>query len=191
MATRIVLVDDLDGNSEADETLSFALDGQNFEIDLTAGNAAQLRAFLGDFVAAARRAGTNGAVKVGAKRPADKPGTASGYGKETLKQIREWAKANGMEVSDRGRVSGLAITAWEQSRLPTSPAAKAVDTPKPDASAVTATTARKTAAASIRPATAQATSSSAAAKPASSKTPAAPARRAVAKKAPSFSARAK
>ena len=49
------LVDDLDGSSAADETVHFAINGQRYEIDLTAAHAAELRSSLYIYVGAARR----------------------------------------------------------------------------------------------------------------------------------------
>src|SRR3954463_10222525 len=88
----IVLVDDIDG-SDAEETVSFALDGKEYEIDLSAKNAAKLRDAVAPYVgharrAAGRRRGARGAA--GGPSPAD---------------IRAWARDNGFDVPDRGRVS--------------------------------------------------------------------------------------
>jgi len=86
----IVLVDDIDG-SEATETVSFALDGRDYEIDLNADNASALRDALALYVGHARRGGG------GRKRTRnDGPSPAD---------IRVWARENGFEVPDRGRVS--------------------------------------------------------------------------------------
>lgn len=87
----IVLVDDIDG-SEAEETVSFALDGSTYEIDLSAENAQRLRDSLAPFIGHARRASSRARRGRGAAGPT--PG-----------EIREWARSQGMEVSDRGRVS--------------------------------------------------------------------------------------
>jgi hypothetical protein len=102
----VVFVDDLDG-SEAAETVSFGLDGRQFSIDLSAGNAAQLRDALASFVAAARRGDSRsrGRAPIGAG-----PRRASS-GKE-IAAVREWAKANGHEVSDRGRISKTVLEAY-------------------------------------------------------------------------------
>jgi hypothetical protein len=91
--TRIVLIDDLDG-SEAAETVSFALDGIGYEIDLSEGNAAHLRDALSTWVSQGRR--TGGRARRGTRRTAPASDTA---------QIRQWAQVNGYTVSDRGRVS--------------------------------------------------------------------------------------
>lgn len=91
----IVLEDDIDG-AKADETVTFGLDGVNYEIDLSAANAAKLRDDLASWVGHARR--VRGAT--GGRRS----GRGSGP-KEDLNAIREWGRSNGHKVSDRGRVS--------------------------------------------------------------------------------------
>jgi len=89
------LEDDLDGGPAA-HTISFALDGRDYEIDLSETNAEKLREALRPFVAAARKAPTgNGRRQRGT-------GTSSTSG-ETAK-IRAWAKEHGHQVSDRGRI---------------------------------------------------------------------------------------
>jgi hypothetical protein len=89
-------VDDLDG-SEADGTVRFGLDGADYEIDLNAAHAQALRDALARYVAAARRAGA------GARRPARSGRKAAASGLNTT-EVREWAKAQGIEVKGRGRV---------------------------------------------------------------------------------------
>jgi Lsr2 len=98
MAQKIqtLFIDDLDG-SEAEGTVRFGLDGAEYEIDLNAGHAQALRDALAPFVAAARRAGS------GARRPARTGRRAPAGGLNTT-EVREWAKAQGIEVKDRGRI---------------------------------------------------------------------------------------
>ena len=91
----IVLIDDIDG-TEADETISFGLDGANYEIDLKAANAKKLRNALAPYVGHARKVTTR---RSGGRRTAAKTGGA------TPAEIREWGRKNGFEVSERGRVS--------------------------------------------------------------------------------------
>jgi hypothetical protein len=91
-----LFVDDLDG-SEADGTVRFGLDGADCEIDLNAKHAQALRDALAPDLGAARRAGS------GARRPARGVRRAPASGVNTT-EIREWAKAQGVEVKDRGRV---------------------------------------------------------------------------------------
>lgn len=87
---QVLLVDDIDG-SKADETVTFSLDGAQYEIDLSTAHAAQLRGALAPWLASARKVST---------RSAGKARTAGDTGK-----IRSWAKANGHSVSERGRIS--------------------------------------------------------------------------------------
>ena len=98
MAQKIqtVFVDDLDG-SEAEGTVRFGLDGTEYEIDLNAGHAQALRDTLAPYVRSARRSGG------GARRPARGARRASASGLNTT-EVREWAKAQGIDVKDRGRV---------------------------------------------------------------------------------------
>jgi Lsr2 len=104
--THIVLVDDIDGGT-AEETVTFGLDGANYEIDLSAGNAAQLRDALAPYVSAARRSGGRGGRKSARGRGTGGPNAA---------EIREWARAQGHEVSDRGRVPADIRQMYEASR---------------------------------------------------------------------------
>ncbi|WP_341926991.1 Lsr2 family protein [Nocardioides psychrotolerans] len=99
----IVLVDDLDG-SEADETVSFALDGTSYEIDLTDKHAAALREALAGYVGHARKVGS------GARRA--KKAAAAGLG-PSAREVRDWARSNGFDVPDRGRIPAEVRTAFD------------------------------------------------------------------------------
>ena len=102
MAQRVnvVLVDDLDG-SEAVETVNFGLDGANYEIDLSADNATKLRDALAVYVGHGRR--TGGRRKGGSQGAAT--GRAAGATGPSASEIRAWARENGFDVPERGRVS--------------------------------------------------------------------------------------
>jgi Lsr2 len=89
-------VDDIDG-SDAEGTVRFGLDGTEYEIDLNAEHAKALRDAVARYVKAARRVG--GA----ARRPSRAGRRASASGLNTT-EVREWAKAQGIEVKDRGRI---------------------------------------------------------------------------------------
>lgn len=102
--TIVVLRDDLD-NSEADETVSFALDGVSYEIDLNAKNAAALRDALAPYVGVARRSGRRAG---GPPRSRREPARAV-----DLTAVREWARANGHRVSDRGRIPASVQDAYD------------------------------------------------------------------------------
>ncbi|ODU05648.1 MAG: hypothetical protein ABS81_06960 [Pseudonocardia sp. SCN 72-86] len=97
------LVDDLDG-SDAVETLGFGLDGATFEIDLSAEHAAQLRAAVAPYRNAARR------TAPAAQRHR---GTGDRRPRRDASEIREWARLQGMTVSDRGRVPSKVLAAFE------------------------------------------------------------------------------
>jgi hypothetical protein len=103
----VVLVDDLDGSTAA-ETVSFGLDGRSYELDLSTDNAAKLRDALAPFAAAARRAG-----KGTRQRLARAVRSATNRDKSVA--IREWARANGHQVSDRGRISASVVQAYNES----------------------------------------------------------------------------
>jgi hypothetical protein len=96
MAQRIqtLLIDDLDGG-EAAGTVRFALDGTEYEIDLSSAHSDELRKALELYLAHARRTGGTGK---GAPR-----GRRASAAVDTAK-VREWAKGQGIEVKDRGRV---------------------------------------------------------------------------------------
>jgi hypothetical protein len=91
-----LFIDDLDG-SEAEGTIRFGLDGTEYEIDLNAEHAQALRDALARYVHAARRA------RGGARRPA-RGGRQASAGSVDSTEVREWAKAQGIAVKDRGRV---------------------------------------------------------------------------------------
>ncbi|UQN31777.1 histone-like nucleoid-structuring protein Lsr2 [Brachybacterium kimchii] len=90
--TQVLLVDDIDG-SEATTTVGFGLDGIEYEIDLSDEHAGEFRDALNEWTGKARRVGGR------ARR-----GTSPSAGGDT-KKIRQWALENGIQVSDRGRVS--------------------------------------------------------------------------------------
>jgi hypothetical protein len=89
--TVVLLVDDIDG-SEAVETVSFAIDGIEYEIDLNESHANELRDAMKRYLSAARKSGGRGRL---ARRSA---------GDTDTKAVREWAKQNGIQVSSRGRI---------------------------------------------------------------------------------------
>jgi hypothetical protein len=121
--TTVQLVDDLDGTASNDiNTVTFALDGVSYEIDLTEDNAASLRKGLADFVAAARR--TGGRVKRGFAGTAA-PSTEIARNKEQTQAIRDWARSNGHQVAERGRILGGIIEAFEAAHAaPAKPATR-------------------------------------------------------------------
>jgi len=107
MAQKIqtLFIDDLDG-SEAEGTVSFALDGARYEIDLNEVHARELRATLGRYAGAGRK------VTGTARRPARRRGGTAADGHSTT-EIRDWAKANGFEVKDRGRIPADVVAGFQ------------------------------------------------------------------------------
>ena len=99
----IVLVDDLDG-SEATESVSFGLDGTSYEIDLNDKNAAKLRDTLAGYIGHARKVGA--ASRRGRKTAASSSGPSA-------REIRDWARSNGYDVPDRGRVAAEVRQAFD------------------------------------------------------------------------------
>lgn len=93
-----LLIDDLDGG-QAEGTVRFGLDGAEYEIDLSAEHAEALREALAPYVSAARRAPGSAA-----RRPGRSGRRAASAGAPDPTSVREWAKSQGIEVKDRGRV---------------------------------------------------------------------------------------
>lgn len=106
---QVILVDDVDGG-EADETVSFALDGVSYEIDLSESNATELREALAQWVGHARRVGGRSTSR---RASAPKKNGVAPAAKTDLGEVRAWARENGYEVSDRGRVSSQILQAFD------------------------------------------------------------------------------
>ena len=107
---QVILSDDLDENLSADETVSFSLDGTNYEIDLADKNATELREVFARYVSAARKVGrgSNRASGGGRSRA-----TGGRMDREQAGAIRDWARKNGHAVSDRGRIPASVVEAYE------------------------------------------------------------------------------
>ena len=106
--TEVIIVDDLTGDilsSGEEQTISFALDGASYEIDLSQENADSLREDFKRYIRAARKTGRDGGTRsMGRRGSGDRKDTAT---------IREWAKSNGHVVSERGRIPSSVIEAYE------------------------------------------------------------------------------
>jgi len=100
---QIVLIDDLDGGP-ADETVSFALDGATYEIDLSNANANRLRNAFSPFVGHARKS----------TRSAARRSRGSGRSNRSA-EIRQWAKSQGLKVNERGRIPADLVAKFEAS----------------------------------------------------------------------------
>ncbi len=116
--TKVTMIDDLDGENEAVQTVAFSLDNIPYQIDLSEEHAQQLRTVLQHYAAAGRRMGGRRAVRARVKG-------SSGTGtrvKETSRassaaappeDVRGWARAQGFEVSGHGRISSAVREAYD------------------------------------------------------------------------------
>lgn len=151
MATKIVqlIEDDIDGTGDA-QTITFALEGTAYEIDLNEQHAAELRQALDPWVTNARRASTPRG-----RRPSTAPTNVRPAsplkGRTTLlaekgltaTEVRTWAQENGVQVNDRGRIPDALIEQYEAAQADTSVSPEAPEPmPEPKA-AVKRATARK------------------------------------------------
>jgi hypothetical protein len=104
--------------TEGVETVSFGLDGQAYEVDACEQHREELHEAFATYVGAARKAGgSGGSGGSGARRASrgsSRPAASSGGGadREEVQRIREWARANGHQVSERGRLSSSVLTAY-------------------------------------------------------------------------------
>lgn len=103
--TEIVFTDDLDG-TEAQGTVSFGFDGTSYEIDLGPKNADKLAKVFEPYIANGRRASTGAA-----SRPSRRS-TSNGSGPKPS-DVRAWAKEQGIEVKDKGRVPAELIVKFQ------------------------------------------------------------------------------
>jgi hypothetical protein len=97
----VELTDDIDG-AEAAETIAFGVDGTAYEIDLSKKNAAKMRQVFGRYIEHARRA-------TGARRSGRPP-----RDRHLSSAVREWAKQQGIQVSERGRIPASVVSQYEQ-----------------------------------------------------------------------------
>ncbi|MGJ6979852.1 histone-like nucleoid-structuring protein Lsr2 [Aestuariimicrobium soli] len=105
MAQRVhvVLEDDIDG-TPAEETISFVFDGTSYEIDLNQANAKKFRDAVAPWVSHARKK----ARVAGGRTRGPRRGAGS------TSEVREWARSQGMKVSDRGRVPAEVKEAYDR-----------------------------------------------------------------------------
>ena len=99
---QVILVDDLDGG-EAAETVNSSLDGVAYELDLSKKNAAKFRDALAPYVGSARKSARRGGRR----------GQARGSRGSNTSAIRQWARDQGLKVSDRGRVPAEILAKYD------------------------------------------------------------------------------
>jgi Lsr2 len=103
-----LFIDDIDGGA-AEGTVRFALDGTEYEIDLNAKHSEELRSALGKYVSHARKVG--GASRR-AGRVAGRASRGAGSALNTT-EIRNWARENGFDIKDRGRVPADLVAKYQ------------------------------------------------------------------------------
>ena len=133
LITRTYLVDDLDGSEDDVSTVTFTLDRTNYEIDLSASNADRLREKLEKFVnvaspvqpakkAAAARRGAKAARTTKTAKQQSAPS-----GRDQTQAVRDWARSNGHEVSERGRIAKSIQEAFDAAHRESKPPIADVD----------------------------------------------------------------
>lgn len=98
----IALEDDLDGGPAA-ETVRFGLGGAEYEIDLSKKNARAFRKTLSQFIEHARKAG----------RAQTRRTARTAANRQRSGDIRAWATANGITLSERGRIPASVVQQYE------------------------------------------------------------------------------
>jgi Lsr2 len=113
MAKKVVTLDDLDASQEAEETLLYLVDGEYWEIDLSADNAREFREAFARYVKVSRPV----LAKEAARRLAadgGSSGTGTSYGDYDPAIVRAWAQQNRVEISDKGRIPEHVVTMWRR-----------------------------------------------------------------------------
>jgi len=107
--TTVTLIDDLDESTGGIRTVSVSLDGQAVELDLSEANYDELQQALAPYLAAGRKTMSSATPSRRSSAPAP---TATGKQQDT-QAIREWAEANGHQVSNHGRVKKEIVDAYQ------------------------------------------------------------------------------
>jgi hypothetical protein len=125
MATKtlVQLTDDLDPSLEATDTVRFALDNAEYEIDLSDRHVNELRSAFGKYIQHARKVGGRRGSAASSRAPAGR--------RTDLAQVRQWAASNGVELSTRGRIAGGVLAAYDAKDVKALRAA--TGTPEPSA----------------------------------------------------------
>ena len=103
----VITTDDIDGSENA-RTRNFSFEGVDYEIDLTDANFDKFAAAMATWTNKARKAGRRTAARAAVRPGARTP--------EELAKIRDWARANGHKVSDRGRIAAPIIEAYDAAK---------------------------------------------------------------------------
>lgn len=98
--TVVTVTDDIDGSPNA-ATVAFSYGGVSYEIDLSKKNAAAMERALKPYITAGRRVRGNAGRR------------GRGGQSRDLGAVRTWAKRNGYNVSERGRIAASVLEAYD------------------------------------------------------------------------------
>src|SRR4051812_41230129 len=115
MAQRVVLIDDFD-ESEATQTVEFRYKGRQYALDLNDEHAAEFDDLLTRYVQVARDITQPALHAPTARRQRQSGRGAGGRSAEEVAAIREWARANGIEVTERGRLPKELLEHYEEAQ---------------------------------------------------------------------------
>ena len=110
--TTVRFIDDLDG-SEAVGTVTFSLENRAYEIDLSDENTDKLHDALAPFIEHARKAAGRSGARGRTRGQAPMTDAPARSNREETQAIREWARQNGHQVSDRGRIPKSVLEAYK------------------------------------------------------------------------------
>jgi Lsr2 len=110
MVREFLYRDDLDGSMENVRTLTFTVEGQDYEIDLSEGNVRRFHEALEPFVAKSREVKR----QAGPTRRRGNGRRSTGSTRDDIPQIRQWAQANGYDVSERGRIKKEILEKYDE-----------------------------------------------------------------------------
>lgn len=109
--TQVIMTCDVhDGEAEAATTVTFTVDGQAYECELCEAHLAEFREAMevwSSFARPASRGRGNRSARPGRR-------TAGSDGGPAPAEVREWARAQGLSVSARGRVPAELLAAYEE-----------------------------------------------------------------------------
>ena len=115
---QVLITCDLDEEeTEAAETVTFGHDGATYELEMCQQHLDDFNNWISEYIASARRVGgatraRRAATRAGGNSRTRGPARSAGA-KSGLTAIREWARANGYQVSDRGRISAAVREAFD------------------------------------------------------------------------------
>jgi Lsr2 len=113
MARHFVLVDDLDG-SEGAETITYTVNGQEYEIDLSEDSAEKFHDALEPYIQNSREVRRQAETARRGRGDGRRRNSGGGSSRDDIPQIRAWAESQGMDVSARGRVKKEIIDAYDE-----------------------------------------------------------------------------